>query len=425
MINFDLKTIKIVQEPINFNVKLHILKQFDYKKVEINFQDKILYTSKNIPVLDVIFYFCDTYIFACSWKQTKEEETENIKLNLMFFIDLKFNTLQASKHYVRKEKEFFEKYLLPIQDIFETDYEKVTAYLNSNKEINKFFHFKLIQHFGHCVIDTLAGIDASIGICNKKAIICLPTPIYTEEELNKIFEDPVYIRYTPKINLTIKAVMLEVFKRNCLLFNVHLPGKMTFESIQKTSSNNTNKAVLVAKYDYRYPINQLDLFKELISILYTKKQTTTFVVVNYFNLFCGTNTVNTFFEKEHAQLINSLKEYCLDKKTITILDTYGMKITELKPVLQDSWCYVSPYGSMQHLMDLLCCSKIKICHGNKQLLTKEFNITPIPIECIKRILPPEGRALEMTTLMNRNHESVYELDMELTKDYLLSIFDET
>lgn len=397
-------------------IKVTIPSSFQHQRVKLEWGDQVYSTNKNIPIFDSIIYFFENCVIVCGCKQKVIDEI--ITAEVWMVLDIDNNQIMVSSNHNQKAEFNIDRYCRTLKTFIQTHQDVVVDYLKNTESSVPFFYYRMIYHFGHTIIDTLVGIDVVLKICKSKAIVCLPTPLFSRSELDYIFDHPNFIDLDPTNH--VDSLALEVIKENSLLLNPSFKTPFTFNFIKRlevpiSNKKETPKVILVAKYDFRCPINQFEFFRQII-LNFNKHTKATFVIVSFFKLFYTSTQIKETenpFESEHKELMNDLTGFF--GNSIEIIDTDGFGIGKLRETLCNSFCYFSPYGSMQHVVGLFSNSKYAVCHGNKKIQTKDYDIIEIPTEYTKRELPLSDEAAALT---KRYHEKTYMFDIEAMEPFL-------
>jgi len=395
LIGLNINDLHILLDENIHNIKITLTPDTEYSVITVILDNKTLLTSKNLVDKcaggHTIFYFTEKYIFACSCMQRFNKD-KTVSLNLKYYIDLNKKDIYFSN---LKQLHKYKESLTSIQETITNLKEDFFNYLNNTDKPNFYFFYNMTRHIGHDLLDNWTGLDPIENIVQNKVLINTcnfhkPSNVLSLIHLKELFyNDTCITKGNLECNkhIILKNILLLCARSESYTFNF----LKKIKSIDLLNVDNKDQVVLAVKYnEYRRPVNQLEFLIQTINCFYKhgKKKFLIFTRFGEQENFCIKN------EEMHISLIADLKKHFVEKPEIIIIELLSYNFNHIIKNVYNSFAYISPYGTLQHILSFLTNCDLNICHGDKCFGVKPFKLLSIPDYTIKEKVyfpAPQGR----------------------------------
>jgi len=300
------------------------------------------------------------------------------------------------------------------------EHNQISNFNSWLKETNKqLLHTITDKHFGHLLRDNFLHLSYFIKTYNIHCVwIDHRSMLYFSHDILKEFlaKDKATCAEITMFDYKKRKFYREFFLQRCyslptFFYRVHNTNHRSsalFNYVKKRYTPNKSM-LLIAKYDYRCPVNQLDIFNNIIALLkpYIKK----FIVQGYIKMLTSDKEVPLEVVKETNLIVNQLQEIHNDISIINISQT---DIPTYANIVKDTCIYFSPIGSMQHVADVFVPNEcIAICHGPYNTLSGYPGVRVLPSVFMTSKTPVKNR---------KPTDYKYTLDVENTAKYVLNVY---
>lgn len=320
--------------------------------VEFKYQDEIEVTKKSllftIHPVQLVMFFCKKYIFIIPFESGAGYRQPIGIINTQTNI---FEIKEHAKQYLPAVYAQIKELLARHQDLFYT-------YLENGHEC-KLATYMTADHWGHIIRDDLPSMCQMIEKFDINTIFYRKSAekYFTYKELFKYASLDINLREhnqhdneeTLKYCLTNNLYFYKPYGDKPYAFFLQNFIKNYYKAPLKVALK-SKVVLLVCKYDYRSPINQLELFASIIKFYNEKWKDVTFLIQNYVQPLNSADPLNNPNARPLIeagdQFFNVLKS---NNPGAGILNLNNISIKEYINYAQNADMYFSPYGSLQHL----------------------------------------------------------------------------
>lgn len=231
----------------------------------------------------------------------------------------------------------------------------------SNKQPKHLCTTSVTGHWGHIVRDQIPSMCRLLNEHNIHTLFYKKTSEKLFRYKNLFERVSIPIKLYEMTNTNGEEILIYSLKNNLFFYKKYGEKPydgFLFDEIKKLYCTNnsqdlqqdTKTILLVGKYDYRSPVNQLDLFVNIIKFYLSKWKDVGFFVQGFVSMLDSSYQMeqNSFAPLVEAgdRFFNSLKEIFPQVKLINLNKT---SIEEYIRLIQNVKMYFTPYGSLQHL----------------------------------------------------------------------------
>lgn len=188
----------------------------------------------------------------------------------------------------------------------------------------------------------------------------------------------------------------------------------------KNDYKKTNKKIiLTTKHDYRYAINQEELYIEFINFLTKKFENITFYLHSYVKFLNQENSSDTEILIKKANISHqTIIQKC---NNASIISLNNIDITQFINIIFDSDLYITPEGSMQHLVASFTKKGFVYSSSDRHInLQRHTNYMGyfLPAYCVEKTIIPTSLEIQECNRLSRPRNYNFIFDIKKTLQFL-------